>query len=140
VAAAVLSGNRNFEGRINPLTKANYLASPMYVVAYALAGTVDLDLNAEPVGQGKDGPVYLRDIWPTNAEIKALLSNAMEPEAFRARYGEIYHANPAWNAIPSTDEAGYVARASGSRSATAPPPTTSARPARFLLSRPRGNT
>ncbi|NLH49095.1 MAG: aconitate hydratase AcnA [Myxococcales bacterium] len=110
VAAAVLSGNRNFEGRINPLTKANYLASPMYVVAYALAGTVDLDLNAEPVGQGKDGPVYLRDIWPTNAEIKALLSNAMEPEAFRARYGEIYHANPAWNAIPSTDEAVYLWR------------------------------
>jgi aconitate hydratase len=65
----VLSGNRNFEGRINPDVKANYLASPPLVIAYALAGTVDIDFSSEPIGHGQDGPVFLRDIWPTQAEI-----------------------------------------------------------------------
>ena len=75
VAAAVLSGNRNFEGRINPLVKANYLASPPLVVAYALAGTVDIDLTTEPLGTGSDGrPVYLKDIWPSPAEIAAAVA------------------------------------------------------------------
>src|SRR5690606_22448501 len=81
VAAAVLSGNRNFEGRINPLVRANYLASPMLVVAYAIAGTVDIDLTNEPLGIGSDGqPVYLRDIWPTQEEIKRAIEESMDPE------------------------------------------------------------
>ncbi len=76
VAAAVISGNRNFEGRVHPLVKANYLASPPLVVAYALAGTVDIDLSSEPIGMGKDGPVYLKDIWPTTQEVaEAVLSS-----------------------------------------------------------------
>jgi aconitate hydratase len=108
VVAAVLSGNRNFEGRINPHTRANYLASPILVVAYALAGTMNLDLAAEPLSVGGNGrPVFLRDIWPLSEEIKALLYKAMEPDAYRRVYGEIYDTNPTWNAIPSTDEPVY---------------------------------
>src|SRR4029079_1296612 len=77
VVAAVLSGNRNFEGRINPLTRFNYLASPPLVVAYALAGRMDIDFNTEPVGVGKDGPVFLRDIWPSPKEVEGeILSSA----------------------------------------------------------------
>src|SRR6185295_9081261 len=80
VAAAVLSGNRNFEGRINPLTLANYLASPPLVVAYALAGTVDVDMEHEPIGAGRDGkPVYLRDIWPSPAEVAAAVGTTVTP-------------------------------------------------------------
>ena len=101
VAAAVLSGNRNFEGRINPLVKANYLASPPMVVAYALAGTIDLDLTTEPLGTGSDGmPVFLRDIWPTEAEIEAVLAHAATPEMFRRQYANIFQANETWNALP----------------------------------------
>jgi len=111
VAAAVLSGNRNFEGRINPLTRANYLASPILVVAYALAGTVNIDLETEPLGRGANGPVFLRDIWPAADEIRANLGKARDPEIFRRVYGEIYDTNPTWNAIPSTDEAVYNWRA-----------------------------
>ena len=100
VAAAVLSGNRNFEGRIHPLTKANYLASPPLVVAYALAGTVDIDLTAEPLGTGADGqPVYLKDIWPSPAEIAEEVSRPFRPEMFRRRYADVFEANEMWNRI-----------------------------------------
>lgn len=98
VAAAVLSGNRNFEGRVNPLVKANYLASPPLVVAYALAGTVDLDLTMEPLGQDADGrPVYLKEIWPDNDEIAAMAAEAVQPEMFRRRYANVFEANETWN-------------------------------------------
>jgi len=100
VCAAVLSGNRNFEARIHPNIKANFLASPPLVVAYALAGTVLRDLMTEPVGRGKHGDVWLGDIWPTNAEVQALLGQAMDPAVFRSNYGEI-KTNPGklWNNI-----------------------------------------
>jgi len=101
VAAAVLSGNRNFEGRINPLVKANYLASPPLVVAYALAGTTDIDLATEPLGTGSDGqPVYLEDIWPSREEIDAAVADVVRPEMFRRRYADVFHANESWNRIP----------------------------------------
>jgi len=100
VAAAVLSGNRNFEGRINPLVKANYLASPPLVVAYALAGTVDIDLVNEPLGEGTDGPVYLRDIWPTSEEVAQVVNEMVRPEMFRNRYDNVFESNERWNAIP----------------------------------------
>src|SRR5690606_2357988 len=100
VAAAVLSGNRNFEGRINPLVRANYLASPMLVVAYAIAGTVDIDLVNEPLGIGKDGqPVYLRDIWPTQDEIKRTIEASMDPEAFRRTYAEVFTGDATWQSM-----------------------------------------
>ena len=101
VAAAVLSGNRNFEGRINPLVKANYLASPPLVVAYALAGTVDIDLVHEPLGKDSDGkPVYLRELWPSAEEIEAVAAEAIEPGMFQRRYGGVFEANPTWNDLP----------------------------------------
>ncbi|HOT98693.1 MAG TPA: aconitate hydratase AcnA [bacterium] len=101
VAAAVLSGNRNFEGRVNPLVKANYLASPPLVVAYALAGTMNLDLATEPLGTGKDGkPVYLKDIWPSPEELQAALSFADDPENYRAMYADVNAFSPEWNEIP----------------------------------------
>ena len=100
VAAAVLSGNRNFEGRINPLVKANYLASPPLVVAYALAGSVDVDLATEPLGMGRDGrPVYLKDIWPTRAEVAEAVAKALDADMFRARYGNVFESNATWNAL-----------------------------------------
>ena len=103
VAASVLSGNRNFEGRVNPLVKANYLASPPLVVAYAIAGTLEVDLTRDPLGHGADGrPVYLRDVWPTPEEIHATLAEAIEPEMFRARYADVFRANPKWNAMAAT--------------------------------------
>ena len=102
VVAAVLSGNRNFEGRVHPQTKANYLCSPPLVVAYALAGRVDVDLSTEPVGTGKDGqPVYLKDIWPTEDEIKQYLQLAADPATYRKLYAGITESNPAWNQLPS---------------------------------------
>mgnify|MGYP001457234278 FL=1 len=102
VAAAVLSGNRNFEGRINPFIKANYLASPPLVVAYALAGTVDIDLATEPLGVGKDGEsVYLSDIWPTNEEVLEVMQTAITPDMFLKQYGNVYNGNTMWNEIPS---------------------------------------
>ncbi|MFM1652179.1 aconitate hydratase AcnA [Brevibacillus sp. B_LB10_24] len=98
--AAVLSGNRNFEGRIHALVKANYLASPPLVIAYALAGTVDIDLEKEPLGEDKHGnPVYLKDIWPTPQEIAEVMSKAMNPELFRAQYAQVFTANDSWNKI-----------------------------------------
>lgn len=101
MASAVLSGNRNFEGRVSPMTKTNYLASPPLVVAYALAGTTDIDLVNEPLGIGKDGaPVYLRDIWPSNAEIQATIAASLTPEMFNEQYGNVWDGNEQWNAIP----------------------------------------
>jgi len=99
VCAAVLSGNRNFEARIHPNLKANFLASPPLVVAYAIAGTVLRDLTTEPVGQGTDGPVYLKDIWPTSHEIAAVMGYAKDPEAYRSLYGDVANANPLWGTI-----------------------------------------
>lgn len=100
VAAAVLSGNRNFEGRINPLVKANYLASPPLVVAYALAGTVDIDLEKEPLGMDASGrAVYLKDIWPSAAELAETVSKAVQPAMFRRRYGNVLESNEMWNRI-----------------------------------------
>ena len=84
---AVLSGNRNFEGRIHPQTKMNYLASPPLVVAYALAGSMDTDLTRDPLGTGSDGqPVYLRDIWPSPAEIAGVIASCLQPEMFTREY------------------------------------------------------
>jgi aconitate hydratase len=101
VAAAVLSGNRNFEGRVNPFVKANYLASPPLVVAYALAGTVDIDLAREPIGLGKDGqPVLLKDIWPTQKEVSDLIASSIKPEMYQKSYGNVFDGNPQWNEIP----------------------------------------
>jgi aconitate hydratase len=109
VAAAVLSGNRNFEGRISPLVRANYLASPPLVVAYALAGTVDIDLANDPIGHDKDGnPVYLVDIWPTQEEIYATVDASITPDMFTKQYGNVYHGNEMWNAIPSGDNPVYT--------------------------------
>ncbi len=96
----MLSGNRNFEGRVNPLVKANYLASPPLVVAYALAGRVDIDLTHEPLGQDRDGKdVYLRDIWPTNAEIQAAVQKSVKREMFAKEYSEVFAGDAQWNGI-----------------------------------------
>lgn len=99
--AAVLSGNRNFEGRVHAQVKANYLASPPLVVAYALAGTVDIDLQNDPIGYDQnDQPVYLKDIWPTSAEIKEAIGLSVKPEMFRSKYENVFTQNERWNAIP----------------------------------------
>ena len=101
VAASVLSGNRNFEGRVHASVRANYLASPPLVVAYALAGTVDIDLDEEPLGAGADGnPVFLRDIWPSSEDVQKALDRALRPETFRRMYGNVWDGNPTWNEIP----------------------------------------
>jgi aconitate hydratase len=103
VAAAVLSGNRNFEGRVNPHTRANYLASPPLVVAYALAGTVDIDFESEPIGTDTHGkPVFFREIWPTQEEIEATIEKSVLPEMFIKQYSSAFTANEVWNAIPIT--------------------------------------
>jgi aconitate hydratase len=108
VAAAVLSGNRNFEGRVHPQAKANYLASPPLVVAYALAGTIDTDLTAEPLGTGKDGkPVYLKDIWPTPEEIAAAMAQAVRPEMFRQRYANVFQGSEMWSRLPVAESELY---------------------------------
>jgi aconitate hydratase len=97
---AVLSGNRNFEGRINQDVKANYLASPPLVVAYALAGRMDLDLTTEPIGEGSDGePVYLRDIWPSAAEIKQVVGDSVAAEMFKRNYADVFTGDEEWNAV-----------------------------------------
>ena len=103
ITASVLSGNRNFEARVHQNIKANFLMSPPLVVAFALAGRVDIDLNAEPLGTGTDGqPVYLRDLWPSSAEIQALIQAAREPHAYRGLYADLSADNPLWNDISST--------------------------------------
>lgn len=108
VAAAVLSGNRNFEGRVNQLTKANFLASPPLVVAYALAGRTDIDMLREPLGKDKSGqPVYLKDIWPTQKEIQEVVASNVKPEMFQKRYSGVFSGNPTWDAIPTKGGALY---------------------------------
>lgn len=108
LVTSVLSGNRNFEGRIHPLTKANYLASPPLVVAYALAGTVDIDIINDPLGKDKDGnDVYLKDLWPTMAEIKEQVDKVVNPEIFRSEYDNLFDSNERWNQIDTTDEPLY---------------------------------
>lgn len=100
VASAVLSGNRNFEGRIHALTKANYLASPALVIAYSLAGTVDIDFEKEPLGKGKDGKdVFLKDIWPSRATVKKAVAEAVNSEQFTSNYAAIAKGTDAWNAL-----------------------------------------
>src|SRR5258706_4187631 len=99
ICTAVLSGNRNFEARIHANIKANFLASPPLVVAYAIAGTVLKDLTSEPVGQGKNGPAYLNVIWPTSHEVAAVMSYARDPATFRTLYGDLANANPMWKGI-----------------------------------------
>ena len=100
VVAAVLSGNRNFEGRVHPLVRANYLASPPLVVAYALAGSLRKDLTQEPLGTGRDGrPVYLRDVWPSNQEVIATVRRVVAPEMFRQRYADVFRGDERWAAI-----------------------------------------
>lgn len=100
VVAAVLSGNRNFEGRINPVVKANYLASPPLVVAYALAGTMDIDLETEPLGYDpNEEPVYLKDIWPTQEEVQEYIRLSLKPQLFKEEYANVFDGNETWNNI-----------------------------------------
>ncbi|SNX73815.1 aconitase [Cereibacter ovatus] len=107
VATAVLSGNRNFEGRISPDVRANYLASPPLVVAYALAGDMNIDLTSEPIGMGTNGPVYLKDIWPTNAEIAELVDRCVTREAFLKKYADVFKGDAKWQAVETTDSETY---------------------------------
>ena len=107
VAAAVLSGNRNFEGRISPDVRANYLASPPLVVAYALAGDMNIDITTEPLGMGTNGPVYLRDVWPTNTEIADLVHATVTRAAFQKRYADVFKGDEKWQAVQITDSETY---------------------------------
>ena len=109
VVASVLSGNRNFEARIHGAVKANFLMSPPLVVAFALAGTVDLDLTSEPLGTGSDGrPVFLRDLWPSLAEVEALLGEASRPDGYAANYATVSQGSEAWQALQAPAGAGYA--------------------------------
>ena len=99
IVAAVLSGNRNFEGRVNPLTRFNYLASPPLVVAYALAGRMDIDLNTEPLGVGSAGPVFLRDIWPPPADVEQEILRSVKSDMFRAQYANVFEGDERWAAL-----------------------------------------
>jgi aconitate hydratase len=119
VVCAVLSGNRNFEGRINPHVRANYLASPPLVVAYALAGSMRVDLLKDPLGNGADGkPVFLKDIWPSNREVRERIDGALSPDMFRKRYADVFEGEERWRSIttPKTltyaweEESTYVRR------------------------------
>lgn len=104
VVTSVLSGNRNFEGRVHPEVKMNYLASPPLVVAYAIAGTTDIDLTRDPLGTGSDGqPVYLRDIWPSNKEIGDTIAATVGPEMFKQNYADVFKGDTRWNTIASPD-------------------------------------
>ena len=108
VATAVLSGNRNFEGRISPDVRANYLASPPLVVAYALAGDMNIDLTSEPIGQDRNGnDVYLKDIWPSNDEIAALVEKTVTREAFVSKYADVFKGDEKWQAVETTDSETY---------------------------------
>lgn len=108
LVTSVLSGNRNFEGRIHPLVKANYLASPPLVVAYALAGTVDIDLQNEPIGKDKDGnDVFFNDIWPSTAEVNEVVKQTVTPELFRKEYEHVFDDNARWNQIQTSNEPLY---------------------------------
>ena len=108
VATAVLSGNRNFEGRISPDVRANYLASPPLVVAYALAGTMDIDLANDPIGQDKDGnDVFLKDIWPTGREVADLVEQTVTREAFQSKYADVFKGDEKWQGVKTTDSLTY---------------------------------
>jgi aconitate hydratase len=108
VAVSVLSGNRNFEGRVSPDCRANYLASPPLVVAFALKGTVRSDMVNDPIGTGSNGePVYLRDIWPSNQEIRSLIDQHVHSDMFRRRYADVYHGDERWRSIEVTGSATY---------------------------------
>ncbi|WP_457648892.1 aconitate hydratase AcnA, partial [Profundibacter sp.] len=108
VATSVLSGNRNFEGRISPDVRANYLASPPLVVAYALAGTMDIDLANDPIGQDRDGnDVYLRDIWPSSREVADLVDSTVTREAFLEKYADVFRGDEKWQAVETTDAQTY---------------------------------
>src|SRR6059036_1065361 len=120
VVASVLSGNRNFEGRINPDVRANYLMSPPLVVAFALAGRIDIDVRKDPLGQGKDGkPVYLADIWPSQHDVNEVISKSISSDMFRRSYGEVYHGDHRWRGLPVPkgetyaweDDSTYIRRA-----------------------------
>jgi len=101
VVSSVLSGNRNFEARIHPLVRANYLASPMLVVAFSLAGRIDIDLHNDPLGYDPEGqPVYLRDLWPSQQEIRDTIRDSLRPEMYRERYGEVFEGDELWKALP----------------------------------------
>jgi aconitate hydratase A / 2-methylisocitrate dehydratase len=122
VVAAVLSGNRNFEARIHPLVRANYLASPGLVVAYALAGRVDIDLYNEPLGHGKDGkPVFLADIWPTPGEVRDTVASALDPEMFTSRYASVSTGDANWQALPIPEESSLYEWAEDSTYVRRPP-------------------
>ena len=122
VVAAVLSGNRNFEGRVNPDVKANYLASPPLVVAYAIAGTLNKDLTTEPLGTGSDGqPVYLKDIWPTSAEIAELIRTSVTPDMFARRYGAVFTGDEKWQAMGKAKPSLTYSWSSGSTYVQNPP-------------------
>jgi len=109
VAAAVLSGNRNFEGRVHPQVRANYLASPMLVVAYALAGSINVNLTSDPIGYDKKKqPVYLKDIWPSPKEIAETIRKAVKPASFRARYGNVFDGGPNWKKVKITKGQTYA--------------------------------
>ncbi len=109
VAVSVLSGNRNFEGRISPDVRANYLASPPLVVAYALAGRIDIDLAEEPLGEGSDGnPVYLKDIWPSPAEIREVIQSSVRSEMFKSQYAAVYDGDEQWNSMPVPEGETYA--------------------------------
>jgi aconitate hydratase A / 2-methylisocitrate dehydratase len=130
VVAAVLSGNRNFEGRIHPLARASYLASPPLVVAFALAGRVDIDLTTEPLGTGSDGqPVHLGDIWPSSEEIRDVIGSSIDPELFRRTYAVVFEGDDRWRALPIP---------SGDRYAWDPSSTYVAKPP-FFDGRARGS-
>ncbi|MDF2142719.1 aconitate hydratase AcnA [Paenirhodobacter sp. CAU 1674] len=108
VAAAVLSGNRNFEGRISPDVRANFLASPPLVVAYAIAGDMNIDLSSEPIGTSKDGkPVFLKDIWPTDAEIAELVEKCVTREAFLSKYADVFKGDAKWQAVETSEGETY---------------------------------
>ncbi|MBS4221841.1 aconitate hydratase AcnA [Lederbergia citrea] len=108
LVTSILSGNRNFEGRIHPLVRGNYLASPPLVVAYALAGTVDVDLNKEPLGKDKDGnDVFMKDIWPTQEEVVEVVQKTVTPELFRKEYEHVFDANKRWNEIKTSNDPLY---------------------------------
>ncbi|PWR20308.1 aconitate hydratase AcnA [Zavarzinia aquatilis] len=109
VAGAVISGNRNFEGRVNPLVKANYLGSPMLVVAYAIAGSLKIDLTKDPIGTGKGGkPVYLKDIWPTNEEITETVRKCVTASQFRAQYKDVFGGDTNWKKVKTTESQTYA--------------------------------
>src|SRR5665213_4157587 len=100
VVASVLSGNRNFEGRINPMTRFNYLMSPPLVVAYAIAGRVDIDFDTEPLAIGTDGPVFLRDVWPAPKEVADEILRSVRPDMFRKQYANVFEGDETWRSLP----------------------------------------